>query len=141
MNKDNICVFGVVSDYVRGLKASKVNDKWSVVKMHFFTLADDKGNKYDTKVLDENCLWDVENGMHICASGSINEQGTFIAGYVDRWGRYCSYCGKHHTEGYHIEGGGEYACSYDCLLGLYHGVYKDMERDIESEDTYWTEWE
>lgn len=114
--------------------------EFEVTKKHTFTLVTENGAEFFVQVLDNNLCYDLNTEDYFHVKGVEDEFG-IVAGYVDRWGRFCSYCGKHHTEGYYIEGGCEYACSDDCLLGLYHGVYKDMERDIENEDTFWTEWE
>ncbi len=58
--------------------------------------------------------------------------------------RRCDHCGKPMKEGYYL--GGEYACSDECALALYHGDKEQMEEDLshaEEEDgeCYWTEWE
>ncbi len=58
--------------------------------------------------------------------------------------RRCDHCGKPMREGYYL--GGEYACSGECALALYHGDKAQMEEDLshaEEEDgeCYWTEWE
>ena len=58
--------------------------------------------------------------------------------------RRCDHCGKPMREGYYL--GGEYACSDECALALYHGDKAQMEEDLshaEEEDgeCYWTEWE
>lgn len=58
--------------------------------------------------------------------------------------RRCDYCGKPMREGYYL--GGEYACSDECALALYHGDKAQMEEGLshaEEEDgeCYWAEWE
>lgn len=58
--------------------------------------------------------------------------------------RRCDHCGKPMKEGYYL--GGEYACSDECALALYHGDKARMDEDLshaEEEDgeCYWTEWE
>lgn len=58
--------------------------------------------------------------------------------------RRCDHCGKPMKEGYYL--GGQYACSDECALALYHGDQAQMEEDLshaEEEDgeCYWTEWE
>ncbi|WP_289764512.1 hypothetical protein [uncultured Duncaniella sp.] len=58
--------------------------------------------------------------------------------------RRCNNCGKPMKEGYYL--GGEYACSDECALALYHGDKAQMEEDLshaEEDDgeCYWTEWE
>lgn len=58
--------------------------------------------------------------------------------------RRCNHCGKPMKEGYYL--GGEYACSEECALALYHGDKKQMEEDLSHADEddgecYWTEWE
>ena len=148
MNKNTICVFGVVSDCAKGLKASKVDGKWHTAKMCYFTITDNKGDKYDTCALDEDCYCDVEDGEHIYAKGWIGEQGELVAGYVDRWGRHCDHCGKHHTEGYYINDY-YYACSDECAYALMGGKEAfeatfEYDEDGELADdspTYWTTWE
>ena len=50
--------------------------------------------------------------------------------------RRCDHCGKPMREGYYLSG--EYACSDECALALYHGDKAQMEEDGEC---YWTEWE
>lgn len=58
--------------------------------------------------------------------------------------RRCDNCGKPMKEGYYL--GGEYACSDECALVLYHGDKAQMEEDLshaEEDDAecYWTQWE
>ena len=148
MDKNIIEVYGVASNYQRALKVNKINDKWNVVKAHYFTLTDDEGNSFDAWVLEENCLWDIENGHHYYMRGTMNEEGLFIAGYLDRWGRYCDHCGKHHTEGYYVNEH-LYACSEECGYALVGGKlafeetfeYDEDGELAEDSPTYWTEWE
>ena len=85
---------------------------------------------------------EVEEGTHYCAIGEeVEEQGRTIlkADYFDQWGRYCSHCGKHHTEGYYSENTGLYACSDECLNELY--TEQEIEEEREYEWLFWTEWE
>ena len=58
--------------------------------------------------------------------------------------RRCNHCGKPMKEGYYL--GGEYACSDECALALYHGDKAQMDEDLSHADEddgecYWTEWE
>lgn len=58
--------------------------------------------------------------------------------------RRCDHCGRPMKEGYYLAG--EYACSDECCLALYHGDKKTMDADLALADTdegecYWTEWE
>ena len=58
--------------------------------------------------------------------------------------RRCDHCGKPMKEGYYL--GGEYACSDECALALYHGDKAQMDEDLSHADEddgecYWTEWE
>lgn len=94
---------------------------------------------------DTNVDWDIENGNHLYVSGEMNEQGEVIAEYVDRWGRYCSHCGKHHEEGYWIDEY-QYACSEECaiaLLGSKEALDKAKEEyddDADYNPICWVEW-
>jgi hypothetical protein len=47
-------------------------------------------------------------------------------------------------EGYYL--GGEFACSDECALALYHGDKAQMDEDLSHADEadgecYWTEWD
>lgn len=58
--------------------------------------------------------------------------------------RRCDHCGKPMKKGYYLSG--EYACSDECCLNLYHGNSKAMHDDLSKADTddgecYHTEWE
>jgi hypothetical protein len=53
--------------------------------------------------------------------------------------RTCKDCGKGLTEGYCINGGEEYFCN-DHEPAYFLNLYKESE-DMESFDTYWTQWE
>lgn len=58
--------------------------------------------------------------------------------------RRCNNCGRPMKEGYYLAG--EYACSDDCCLSLYHGDGKAMQEDLSKADTdqgecYFTDWE
>lgn len=58
--------------------------------------------------------------------------------------RRCDHCGKPMKEGYYL--GGEFACSDECALALYHGDKAQMAEDLSHADEadgecYWTEWD
>lgn len=58
--------------------------------------------------------------------------------------RKCDNCGKAIKVGYYLAG--EFACSDECCLALYHGDEKQMQEDLSHADeswcdTYWTEWD
>lgn len=58
--------------------------------------------------------------------------------------RRCDHCGKPMKEGYYL--GGEFACSDECALALYHGDKAQMDEDLSHADEadgecYWTEWD
>ena len=58
--------------------------------------------------------------------------------------RRCDHCGKPMQEGYYL--GGEFACSDECALALYHGGKAQMDEDLSHADEadgecYWTEWD
>lgn len=58
--------------------------------------------------------------------------------------RRCDSCGRPMKEGYYLAG--EYACSDECALNLYHGDKATMEEDLSHADEddgecYYTEWD
>lgn len=138
MNENIIEVYGVVSDLQRGMKAFKIDDRWDATPMHQFTLTDDEGNKFNVFVLENNCECKIENGLHCYVKGAMNDKGILVAGYVDRWGRYCDHCGKHHEEGYYSEDTSLYFCSDECLEAEY--TQEEIEEERERETLFWTEW-
>jgi hypothetical protein len=106
-----------------------------------FLLCDDN-HKVTEVAINPDWGVEVEVGTHYCAIGEeVEEQGKTIlnADYFDQWGRYCSHCGKHHTEGYYSENTGLYACSDECLSKLY--TEQEIEEEREHEWLFWTEWE
>lgn len=143
MNK--IEIYGIASDYQRGMRCIKLGMGWSFIAVHQFKLTDDDNNVYDVCVDDDCADWDIENGRHYCASGTL-ENGVVRATYVDRWGRYCGHCGKHHTEGYWI-GEYEYACSNECAIALMGGkeAFDEAMNEYDDDANYnpicWVDWE
>lgn len=92
---------------------------------------------------------DMEDGDHVSANGLEVADGVLLATNVDEWGRYCSVCGKWHTEGYYIDEM-NYACSEECALHYYGGNRKEFEAELalldDPETAYqacicWTEWD
>lgn len=58
--------------------------------------------------------------------------------------RRCDHCGRPMMKGYYLAG--EFACSEECCLALYHGDASAMEEDLshaddDNADCYYTEWE
>ena len=142
MNKTEIC--GICSDYQRGMRAFKRGMGWGLVATHHFKLTDDDNNVYDVRVDDDCAEWDIKNGAHLYAEGVL-ENGVLNATYVDRWGRYCSHCGKHHEEGYWINEH-EYACSDECAIAILGGkeqfdeAMNEYEDDADYNPICWVEW-
>ena len=136
--KKSIELWGIVSDC---RECAKIDN---LVKNYRFTITTDDGEKYNAFAIEPNMLYDLEDGKHIYAKGVI-EDGVFVAGYVDRWGRYCDHCGKHHEEGYWI-GEYEYACSEECAIALMGGKAEFDEAVAEYDDDAnynpicWVEW-
>lgn len=99
---------------------------------------------------EDNIFDDIMVGRHYLATGedNSNAHGLYHANYVDRWGRYCDHCGKHHTEGYYVREH-EYACSAECGYALCGGkaafeetIWLDADGELaDNSPTYWTEWE
>lgn len=112
--------------------------KFEVTKKHTFTLVAENGEEFSVQVLDNNLCYDLNTEDYFQVVGVEGECG-IVAGFVDRWGRICSHCGKHHTEGYYSENTGLYACSDECLTHLY--TEEEIEEEREQEWLFWTEWE
>lgn len=134
--KKSIEIWGVASDR---RECAKIDN---LVKNYQFTITTEDGTKYNAFALEPNMTCDIKDGLHIYAKGVI-ENGVFVAGYVERWGRYCDHCGKHHTEGYYSENTGMYFCSEECLKAEY--TQEEIDEEIIDDDgngyLYWTEWE
>lgn len=69
----------------------------------------------------------------------------FCQNWADTGLRVCDKCGHFMKEGYLL--GDEYACSYECAVGLYDmpekEAIKQLDKDLaeNEDDCYWTEWE
>lgn len=81
-------------------------------------------------------------------SGNVAETADGIVAAIpepdDENVRRCDHCGKPMKEGYYL--GGEFACSDECALALYHGDKAQMDEDLSHADEadgecYWTEWD
>ena len=136
--KKHIELCGIASDC---RECAKIDN---LVKNYQFTITTEDGKKYNAFAIEPNMLCDLEDGKHIYAKGVI-EDGVFVAGYVDRWGRYCNHCGKHHEEGYWI-GEHAYACSDECAIALLGGkenfdaLMDEYDEDADYQPICWTEW-
>lgn len=115
-------------------------------------LKTEDGEIIQVSVSEYDVHWDIEVGKHYYAKGDdateIFGRPAMFADYVDRWGRYCDHCGKHHEEGWWI-GEYYYACSDECAIALYDGDKDAFQADLALLDddetfddavTYWTEW-
>ena len=146
MKKETKEIYGVIGN------VEKHQPCYTDAKTFFFTITDDEDNKkWDVIVSAEAIHWqfDNDNHKHYYVRGIQLDEKTILATYVDRWGRYCDICGKHHVEGYFV-GEWEYACSEECAIALYDGDENAFRADLalldddETADdapTYWTEWE
>lgn len=107
-------------------------------------LKTDEGTIYQVSVQDMDVHEKPEIGRHYYAKGDdateTMKKPAIFADYVDRWGRYCSHCGKHHEEGYYDEGAGLYACSDECLFALNKDDLEGLEEEREEGIVFWTEW-
>ena len=127
--KTQIEIYGVITkitavsahDVIINVKEEGTNKVWEVLLAN-----------------DMRLHFDLEEGVHVYARGEKALGGIF-AEYVDEWGRICSHCGKHHTEGYYSENTGLYACSDECLEHLY--TEAEIMEEREQELLFWTEWE
>lgn len=115
---------------------------------HFTIREDGTDRTFAVFVSQDNLHWDITEGGHYYVRGE-ESLGVVQADYVDRWGRYCDNCGKHHTEGWYVRED-LYACSDECAVALCGGNEEDFRAGIivdENGDitddayTYWTEWE
>lgn len=104
--------------------------------------------RFDVFVPQDNLHWSLDDTEHVYVRGTLS-LNVVHADYVDRWGRYCDNCGKHHTEGWYVRED-LYACSDECAVALCGGNEEDFRAGIivdENGDitddayTYWTEWE
>lgn len=93
---------------------------------------------------------DIVNGNNLCVIGQMNDKGAMIANIIEEWGRICTHCGKHITEGYYLENLGTYACSEECAIAQYDNneqafrdsIWLDDEGELADDSpTFWTEWE
>lgn len=135
-----------------------ITELWGVVAKvesmggcYLITIRQDQTNDIWEILVDSNKMevdrGDIEVGKHIYANGTKAEcakNGLFCQ-YIDRWGRYCSHCGKHHDEGYWI-GEHEYACSDECAIALMGGK-EQFDEAMNEYDDYanynpicWVEW-
>jgi len=58
-----------------------------------------------------------------------------------RYARKCNCCSKGMSEGYCIDGGGEYYCTEECLNATYSPeIIKVMGIGDDDSESYWTEW-
>jgi hypothetical protein len=112
---------------------------------YYFTIKEDGTDKeYNVLVSEDNLDWELTEGGHYYVSGEFSLD-VIVADYVDRWGRYCSHCGKHHEEGYWI-GEHEYACSDECAIAILGGkeqfdeAMNEYEDDANYNPICWVEW-
>lgn len=137
--KTQIEIYGVITkitaisahDVIIDVKEEGTNKVWEVLLTN-----------------DMRLHFDLEEGVHVYACGEKALGGIF-AEYVDEWGRICSHCGKHHTEGWYVNED-FYACSDECAIALCDGdedafragIIVDENGDLTDDAyTYWTEWE
>lgn len=129
MNK-NVEVWGICTEFL------KQDDIYRIY------LKDDKGTIFQISVSEYDVEAEIEVGTHYYAKGEdateIMGQKAVFADFVDRWGRYCSHCGKHHEEGYYSENTFMYFCSEECLNAEY--TEEEIQEERESEYLFWTEW-
>lgn len=112
------------------------------------TLKDDEGKTYKVSASEYDVHWEILVGRHYYVHGTDEGDLGVFGTYVDRWGRYCDHCGKHHTEGYYVNED-MYACSDECGYALCGGekqfratIWLDEDGELdENSPTYWTEWE
>lgn len=107
-------------------------------------LKTDEGTIYQVSAHEMDVHWKIEVGRHYYAKGDdateTMKRPAIFADYVERWGRYCSHCGKHHEEGYYDEGAGLYACCDECLFALNKEDLEGLEEEREDGVVFWTEW-
>lgn len=144
MNKESKELYGVIGD------VEKFQPYRTDLAISEFILTNEEDNKEWTVLAPSGTIhWYFDDEQkHYYVRGIILNESTILATYVDRWGRYCDHCGKHHTEGWYI-GEWEYACSDECAYALCGGEQAFRESILLDEDgelhedsaTYWTEWE
>ena len=135
---------------VIGSDFSKHNPSCVDASYYFFTITDAEDGKVWNIIASGDAFhWHPdEDEKHFCVRGVVLDENTILATYIDRWGRYCDHCGKHHEEGWYINEW-KYACSDECAYALCGGkdAFEDtiiLDEDGELSDesaTYWTEWE
>ena len=146
MKKETKEIYGVIGNI----------DKYrpsSIDSMHYSVILTDEetGKEWEVIAPSTAIHWQFDNDdhKHYYVRGIQLDEKTILATYVDRWGRYCDHCGKHHVEGYFV-GEWEYACSEECAIALYDGDENAFRADLalldddetaDSAPTYWTEWE
>ena len=145
MKKETNEVYGIVSN-IDKYQPSRID------AMHYsFTITDDENGKEWSVIAPSTAIhWHFDNDdhKHYYVRGIQLNENTIIASYVDRWGRYCEHCGKHHTEGYYVNEL-NYACSEECAIALCgseqdfrDSIWLDEDGELaEDSPTYWTEWE
>lgn len=120
--------------YGKVLHWEKINDD-----TYLIILKEDETNKeWEVLVMEDDLHWYLDDSRHFYVRGEM-VLGGVVAECADRWGRICSHCGKHHTEGYYSENTGLYACSDECLTHLY--TEEEIMEEREQEWLFWTEWE
>ena len=141
MKRETIEIWGICTRFEKG------DDFYRIY------LETEQGETMQVSVSEYDVHYEVEVGRHYYAKGEDATdwmgQPALFAEFVDRWGRYCSVCGKRHDEGYYDESTCLYFCSDACL----HQYYSDEEiqalQETEDEDgdeyeedltLYWTEW-
>jgi hypothetical protein len=137
--KKSIELYGWVKDIT--------THEFEVTKKHTFTLVTENGAEFFVQALDNNLCYDLNTEDYFYVRGVEDEFG-IVAGYVDRWGRICEHCGKHHFEGYYVNDY-HYACSEECAIALCgseeefrDSIWLDEDGELaEDSPTYWTEWE
>jgi hypothetical protein len=111
---------------------------------------DTTGKVWTLIVAKESINCDLIAGTHCLVDGvlcNLAKDSVFVT-FIDEWGRYCSHCGKHMTEGYYVYEH-QYACSEECAIALCgseqafkESIWLDEDGELaEDSPTYWTEWE
>lgn len=138
MKKQTIEVYGIV-------------DRFTQISEHDYLIIlieSDTNTQFEIVVSEHNLHWELEENKHYYARGKASAGNSIVAEYVDRWGRYCDHCGRHHTEGYYVYED-YYACSEECAIALCgskqefdSSIWLDENGELaENSPTYWTEWE
>jgi hypothetical protein len=126
--------------HIKGIciECRRVDNLW-IVKMN-----DEENQNYMVFVEDYDLHCDLVVGERFYAWGeranNIQRDGSLVvyAEHMERWGRYCSHCGKWHEEGYYSEHTGDYACSKECLSELF--LQEDIEEQMEDDSLFWADW-